>query len=367
MRVMHVDTERTWRGGEQQVHYLATGLVKRGVEVTLVCQQGSALAQEARASGLEVRELRMRGETDVPAALRIRHWFKQGHYDLLHMHTSHAHSLGVIASIFGGIPRLVVSRRVDFLPQGNPFSRFKYRYHRLHFITVSRIISEILMDAGVPRERIDVVLSGIDPNRFRRAQYADLRKELGIAPERKVIGNIGHLTPHKGQIDLIRAMPKIVTAHPLAMAVIVGDGELREELKVEVQRLGMDRFVIFTGFRRDIPDLLHLFDLFAFPSRLEGLGTSLLDAMSVGLPIVATQSGGIPEIVTDKLNGLMVPPANPELLADALIHLLYHPNEARQYGEAGRHRVENEYTMDRMVEGNLAVYRQLLARPLLKA
>jgi len=259
--------------------------------------------------------------------------------------------------------RLVVSRRVDFPPKTNIFSRFKYRRPSLHFITVSRIIRDILEESGVNPDRIDVVHSGIDPNRFHRERYADLRAEFNIGLDKTVIGNIGHLTPHKGQIDLIHAMPDVLKIHPNVVAVIVGQGELEQELKEEVRRLDLELDVVFAGFRRDIPDFLNLFDLFVFPSRQEGLGTSLLDAMSMSLPIVATHSGGIPEIVTDQLNGLLVEPAQPKQLANGIVHLLNHPEEARSYGLAGRNRVINDYTMDRMVQGNLAIYRKLLGIP----
>lgn len=357
MKILHIDTEKTWRGGEQQVIYLAKGLEGKGHESTIVCQPDSPLAKRANAEGLRIDEMKMRGEFDILAAWRIGKFLRQEGYDILHAHTSHAHSIGLLARFFGKAKAMAVSRRVDFPIR----SRFKYNSFGIHYIAVSEAIKKVLIKGGVSAENIEVVRSCIDIERFDKAEIKDVKQTLGIGRDTVVIGNIAHMADHKGQIYLIRAADIVRRKHPNTRFVIVGDGELKGNLEAEAGKLALDEVVIFTGFRSDIPSILASFDIFAFPSHLEGLGTSLLDAMAMRKPIVSTTAGGIPEIADDCVNGILVPPKDPEALAAAIIRLVEDPILRLQYGNAGRRIVEEGFTVDRMVEKTEAVYRELLA------
>ncbi len=371
LRVLHLNTERTWRGGEQQLAWLLGGLARRGHRSLLVAQPASPLADRARAAGHEVRELRMRGEVDPLAVVRLAGLLRRERFDLVHVHTSHAHTLGALAAALGRArrPPVVLTRRVDFSIFRRSFfglNRLKYLHGVDRTITVSRAVRDVLVADGLPPERLVVVHSGIDPTRIEAAadQRAATRAELGVPDDHALVGNVAALVDHKGQRYLVDAIPKVLAAHPQTTFAIVGEGPLRAALEAQARARGVSERLRFTGFRDDVPALLAAFDLFVMPSHLEALGTSVLDAMAAALPVVATRAGGLPEAVADGETGLLCPPRDPAALATAITALLADPARARHMGEAGRRRVRAEFSKGAMVEGTLRVYRELLGRPI---
>jgi glycosyltransferase involved in cell wall biosynthesis len=168
------------------------------------------------------------------------------------------------------------------------------------------------------------------------------------------------MADHKGQRYLIEAVPDVLREFPAAKFVIVGDGELRSDLEARAARLGIEDSVVFAGFRNDVPEILRVFDVFVMSSYLEGLCTSIMDAMATGIPVVASDAGGIPEIVQNEVNGLLVPARKPSTLAEAILRMLNNPKEAAKFARAGRRTVEEKFTVDTMVEGNIPVYDELL-------
>jgi len=357
---LHVDTERTWRGGEQQLLYLTTGLKARGHGVTLACQPGSPLAERAAAAGLDVVEVRMRGEADFLAVLALRRLIRRGAFDIVHLHTAHAHTLGGTAAMLARRGRCVVSRRVDFGVASTRFSGLKYHRGIVRYIAISEAVREVLIEGGVDARRVAVVHSGIDLARFEGVPPNRFREEFAVAPDAPVVGNVAHMADHKGQRYLVAAVPRILEAEPRARVFIVGDGELRDALEAQVAELDIGHAVTFTGFRTDVPQWLDFFDVFVMSSHLEGLCTSVLDALAMRKPVVAAAAGGLPEIVRHEVTGLLVPPREPEPLADAIVRLLRDRELARRLGEAGRRVVEEEFSAESMVEGTLRVYREVM-------
>ena len=357
MRVLHINTERTWRGGEQQTLYLARGLKQRGHETQIACQPGSPLSARAREEGIEVAEIPMRAECDPVAIRALARLIASQQYDIVHMHTSHAHTLGCLASLLARRGARIVTRRVDFSIIKSPVSKLKYTWGITKYIAISEAIKRVLVNDGINPDRIAVVHSGIDISRFGKTlDNARVRNELHIDSNQPVIGNIAHMADHKGQKYLIQAVPEVLKEFPTAKFMIVGGGELRPDLEHYVEQLGIKSSVIFTGFRGDIPELLKAFDIFVMPSHMEGLCTSIMDAMAAGVPVVASNVGGIPEIVQNELNGLLVPAKNPSALAAAIIRLIKNPEQGIKFATVARKTVETNFSVDAMVEGNIAVY-----------
>src|SRR5262249_31568372 len=199
--------------------------------------------------------------------------------------------------------------------------------------------------------------SGIDLCRFAAVQPAPHLFPAGT----RIIGTVGHLAGHKGHRYLLEAAALLVREEPQLGVVIAGDGALRAELETQAAALGLTAHVRFTGFRRDILALMQGFDIFVFSSYLEGLGTAILDAMALGKPVAASRAGGIPEAVQDGVTGLLVPPRDPQALADAVRSLLRHPAQAHTFGAAGRRRVEQYFTVERMACQTVQVYKRILA------
>jgi glycosyltransferase involved in cell wall biosynthesis len=369
LRVLHLDTGREWRGGQQQVLYLSRELSERGHLSVIMTPRGSPLAQRARSIDLPVREISYHGAGDPIAIRALVQAIQEIDASILHAHTANAHSLGFFALRLPGLPRdhrpaFVVHRRVDFPPGGDPLTRMRYTSDPCMFLCVSDAVRRVLEQHGVPADRLRVVRSCIDPARLDAVAGGDpaaLRVELSIPADAGLIGAVGSLVPHKGHRHLIAAMTRILPERPEAHIVIFGDGPLEAELRRDCWERALQTRVTFAGFRNDVARFLHALDIFAHPSVEEGLGTSILDAMAARLPVVASQAGGIPEVVVHGETGWLVPPASPTELAGALITLLEDRRRRAQFGEAGRARVESTFSIAALGDAVLAAYAEALA------
>jgi len=240
-------------------------------------------------------------------------------------------------------------------------SGIKYRHMAEYYIAISRKIKDVMIADGVAADRIFVVHSGVDLQRFDGVSGDHLITEFNLIPGQKVVINVAHLAGHKGQQFLVRAIPRVVEKFPGVRFFIVGKGELLAELKELAVSLGIARELVFTGFRSDVGAFYKIADLFVMSSVQEGLGTAVLDALAEGKAVVATDCGGIPEIIRDGETGRLVEPANPEALARGIIDVLRHPEPAGRMADRGRALVQNQFSIETMVENNLSVYRTLLS------
>jgi len=362
MKILHINTERTWRGGEQQTLNLLVGLKGRRITSDLVCQAGSPLQDRAVAAGVNVFPMTMRGEIDLAAGWQIRRLIRKFNHDIIHSHTSHAHSLAFLASAGTAVTR-VVTRRVDFSIFRHSFlklSGIKYRFMADYYIAISRKIKEVLVNDGIADQRIFMAHSGIDPQRFMAADGDRLVSEFDIQENQQVVINVAHLAGHKGQIYLVRAIPHVLAQLPATRFFIVGQGELMNELKGAAAGLGIEHALVFTGFRDDVADFYQIADLYVMSSVQEGLGTAVLDALALAKPVVATNCGGIPEIVQDGKTGRLVAPADPAALAEGIVDMLTRVEAAKSMGLEGQSLVRKSFTIDAMVEKNIEVYKQVL-------
>jgi glycosyltransferase involved in cell wall biosynthesis len=363
MKILHVNTQKTWRGGEQQTLNLLQGLKKRNISSHLLCQPGSPMEEKANQAEIGIFPVAMRGEADLLASYRLRRLIKRFNYDIIHSHTSHAHTLAFFASL-GTKTRLLVSRRVDFSIFRHSFLRLsgiKYRFMADYYIAISHKIKDVLVADGIPAERIFVVHSGIDPERFAPAGKDHLIPEFNLKSNEPVVVNVAHLAGHKAQQYLVRAIPLVLARIPTARFFIVGEGELMNELQVLAASLGLNQQLVFTGFRHDVGAFYQIADLFVMSSVEEGLGTAILDALALGKPVVATDSGGIPEIIRDGETGRLVAPADPAALAEGIIELLTHSEEGKRMASRGQEVVRQHFSLDAMVDKNIEVYQQILS------
>ncbi len=362
---LHVDTARTWRGGQYQALLTVLGLRRRGERAALAAQPRGELFRRA-AEGGDLHPLALRGDLDLHAAWRLSRLIRDLAPDVLHAHDAHAIAVASLARALAGrraAPPLVASRRVDFHIRGNAFSRWKYRQVD-RFICASSAIRDMLAADGVPPKRTTIVHEGIDIDRIERAPRLDLHREFDLPPGCPLAGNVAALVPHKGQRHLIDAAALLVRRVPDARVLIVGAGELAGALARQIRRLDLDGRVILTGFRADVPSVLKGLDLFVMSSVTEGLGTSVLDAMAAGLAVVGTRAGGIPESVLDGQTGLLAPPGDAPALARAIAHLLQDTVQRQAFGAAGHRRARAAFSAERMVDETAATYAALAgARP----
>lgn len=361
MRVLQVDSAGGWRGGQNQVLLTARGMRDRGHDVLLACRAGGVLESRARDVGLRVAPVSFHGDLSPGAVWSVRRALSSFRPEIVQLHDPHALSAGTLASLGraseGPSAALVATRRVDF-PLRGPLSRLKYRACA-RVIAVSRAIARVLEADGLDPGRVRIVYEGVS-DRPPGAGGAAALRDLGIPPDSPVVGNVAALTDHKDHSTLLEAAARVVARAPEVRFLIVGDGELRQSLEAQARALGLGAHCVFAGFRNDLDVLIPAFSLFCLSSWMEGLGTSLLDAMAFGRPVVATRAGGIPEAVEDGVTGLLVPARDPQALAEALLKLLSAGAQRERMGQAARRRFEERFTADRMVDETLVVYREAL-------
>ncbi len=356
-RILHVNTAKNWRGGEQQVVYLVESLQSRGHSNFVVCQPKSVLEEKVSSLKIPVFSLPMRGEWDIIAAIKLAKIIKKNNIQILHLHTAHAHTLGLFAAKFNPACKVVVSRRVDFHIR----SRFKYNRRGIDkIITVSEQIKRVLIEDGIKSEKIIAVHSGVDLERFNKTKSNDyLYKEFNLDSNVPIVGIVAALAPHKDHQNFLYAANMVKKNYPQAKFLIVGEGELEEDLKNLCHQLGLEKEVIFSGFRKDSLEIISTFDVFVLSSYLEGMGSVLLEAMALAKPIVATRTGGIPEVVLNGVTGILVPPKNSEELADGILQLLKDNVLAKEMGMKGKERVK-EFSKERMVGKTEKIYKEIL-------
>jgi L-malate glycosyltransferase len=357
---LHIDSARTWRGGQNQVLLTVMGMRALGHRSMLVAHPAGELRQRAQ-EGLDLIPLAPTTEMDLSAAWRLSRIVKQLKPDVIHAHDPHAvamAALGLSMSTQLAKPPLLASRRVDFHMKGNALSRWKYRQVDC-FVCASDAIRAMVVADGVPASHAVTIHEGIDVARAAAAPPADLHAELWLPHHAPIVGNVAALVPHKGQRHLIEAAAIVVRRIPDARFVIAGEGELRPQLERQIKEHRLEKHVFLVGFRPDVLSVHKAFDVFVMSSLTEGLGTSLLDAMACGKPIVATTAGGMPEVVADRETGVLVPPRDDEALAAAIIQLLDDEGRRRAMGAAGERRVRERFSTERMVQDTLKLYERV--------
>jgi len=357
---IHIDTARSWRGGQNQVLVTVMGLRALGHRTTLIAHPSGQLRQRVE-EGLDLIPLAPTNEMDLTAAWRLSRLIKRLKPEIVHAHDPHGVAMAALALSMStelAKPPLIAARRVDFHLKGNSLSRWKYRQVDC-FICVSEAIRTMLIADGVPPARTVVVNEGIDLERVEAAPPAKLHEELWLPRHAPIVGNVAALVRHKGQRYLIEAAAIVIRQIPDARFVIAGEGELRGALERQVKDHKLEKHVYLLGFRPDVLSLQKIFDVFVMSSVTEGLGTSLLDAMACAKPVVATAAGGIPEVVEDGLTGLLVPTRDPEAMAAAIVRLLNDAGLRRQMGEAALLSARERFSVERMVLDTLRVYQRV--------
>ena len=361
---LHIDTARTWRGGQSQVMYTVMGLRAIGQRAGLVAHPTGELFRRM-SEGLDLIPLAPRNEIDLAAAWRLSRVLKQLRPDVIHAHDPHAVAMASTAlSIAMPAPRppLVASRRIELRIGQNSFSRWKYSQVDC-FLAISRAVRARLVTDGIPAEKIDIVHEGVDVERVAALPSGNVHAALFLPTQSPVVGTVGALVAQKAQHTLIDAAALVVRQVPDVRFVILGEGELRPALEEQIRHKHLERHVFLAGFRADVLGLIKDFDVFALSSIQEGMCTSLLDAMAATKPTVATAVGGVPEVIADGETGFLVPARDHQALAEKIITLLKDQALRERMGSAGLTRARRLFTVERMVEETAGVYERLAGTP----
>ena len=361
-RMLHVITGVEVGGAENHLLSLCEGLVERGFDVTVAYLKGEGeLAQEFRDAGCDVVRISIHADADPFGFARLLAHVARRDYDIVHGHLFHGNVYGVTAATLAGVPVVVSSKHND-----PPFWD-EQPYRLMHDVTVNRVdrvfpISDnvkryLLATTSVSPEKVQTIQYGLDTSRF------DLVEDVSTVREEfegeKLVGTVARLTEQKDLGTLIRAFATVAGDHD-AHLVIVGRGEQRDELERLVANCGVASAVTFTGFREDVPALMHAFDVFALPSRWEGFGVVFLEAMAAQTPVVASNTSAIPEVVSDGTTGFLCKPGDLKAFAERISTLLNDDELRTEMGEAGRQRLESKFSVERMVDEMVAAYSSLL-------
>lgn len=365
MRVAHVESGRHLYGGARQVLHLIEGLGARGVDNALVCTAGSAIAAEA-AGRCRVIELPLAGDVDPWAARRLRRALTAARPDIVHVHSRRGADLYAGLAASGAPWRTVLSRRVDHRELA-PWARLKYRPYAA-IVAISRAVErELVEHVGVPRERVHLISSAVpppaaaaSPAAVRAGARRAMAAALGLPPGAPIAAVIAQLIARKGHRVLLAALPEVLARHPRWHVVFFGRGPLEARLRSEISRAGLDGRVRLAGFRPELAAWLPGIDVVVHPALKEGLGLAVLEAMSVGVPVIASAAGGLVDAVEDGVSGRLVPAGDAGALSRAVERLFAEAGERERLGEGGRRRVREAFDVERMVGAHLALYLRLL-------
>jgi L-malate glycosyltransferase len=360
VNVLLVDLETEWRGGQNQASLLLKGLRERGHGAELVAAEGSALGERAGLAGVRVHFV-ARGFFRLPAARKVRALLRSGRFDLVHANEAHAVTAAWLAH-WGKSLRVpfVISRRVGYPIGKSLLAQARYRV-AARMVANSKWVAEQAAASGAPRDKISVVYEGANiPPRFTAEQRQRARARWGISQSTPLLGCVGVLLPDKGQEWLIRALAQVKKELPGAKLLLAGDGPCRARLQSLARELDLTDDVIFAGFVKDVENVYAALDVFLLPSFFEALNNSLLAAMAYEIPSIAFNKGALGEIIEDGKSGLLVSGPNVEEISRAATKLLCEHDLAQQLARAGRIRVGQNFSADKMVEGMVGVYEACL-------
>lgn len=358
LTVLHIDTERGWRGGERQVFWLARALGELGHRSLLAARAGEPLGERASETGIELVPCAPLFEFDPVSAGRLRRTIRRRGVQVVHAHTGHSVSLAALARR-GTAARMVLTRRVDFRLRDNAFTRWKYRQAD-RIIAISEAVAAAMAASGIARERIEVIPSGIDLARRVAPASPERLAQLGVPPGSPLVVQVAQLVPHKDPLTFVRAIARARREVPQVHAVMAGEGALRADVEREIAALGLSDCVHVPGYLPDADALIAAARVVTLSSQEEGLGTVLLDALSAGVPVAATAAGGIPEIVQDGVSGLLVPVHDAERLGACVVSLLADAALHARLADGARRRAA-DFSVARTAQRTLEVYRAALA------
>lgn len=376
-RTVHVITRLELGGAQQNTLYCTAHHDRQRFAPELVAGAGGLLDDEAR----QIADARVQIVPwlkhalspwwDLVALFRLRAYFKERRIELVHTHSSKAGVVGRLAAWLAGVPAIVHTvHGWSFNPTQPPLLRRLYALLERSIAPLTdRLIVVSARDAkkglahriGTPPKYV-VLRSGIDIEQFAHPtrDREEVRRELGAGPGEIVVGTICCLKPQKAPLDFVRAAAAAHRENPALRFFIAGDGALRDELREEIRRLGVEDAVRPLGWRRDIVDLLHAMDVFLLSSLFEGLPRVVLQAMAAGVPVVATEVDGTPEIVRHGRSGLLVPPGRPDVAARRLLDLAADPLLRSRLAEEARRRLTADFDIRRMVSNLDDLYHDLL-------
>jgi glycosyltransferase involved in cell wall biosynthesis len=356
LKILHVDPERNWGGGEAQVVGLLKWLAEKGHQNDLVAHPDGPLIAKCESLARRCHGFVVRNDLDFRCIPGLRRLVRDGGYDIVHFHTKRAHVLSLWLPRGSDMPRYLVTRRMDYPESPGVYTTHLYNRRVDGVIAISQSIASSLIAAGVDRKNLRMIHEGVDVQHFAPGSNGERSAQSGGT----VIGAMGILDERKGHLYLLQALGRLKAKGLQLRCRIAGQGLLRQKLEKDAVGLGVGEQVEFVGFVEDTAGFLAGIDVFIMPSLFEGLGVAALEAMATAKPVIASRVGGLAESVVDNVTGLLVPPGDAAQLADAIEKLHSDPERARALGRKGRERAQQYYSVEEMATKNEVFYYDLL-------
>lgn len=359
IHVLHVSTAMSWRGGEQQVVNLLSELFKMDVLQCVLCSKGSEMEDYCIRNAIDYFSLTKGSSLNLLYAKKLSKLCTKLQVDICHLHDAHAHTYAILAAtFFKNYTPLILSRRVDFPIKKNWASNYKYNHSSIRkIICVSETIKKITAKGIRDKSKLMTIYSGIDINKFRN--NGSLQREFHIKEDILLVGNTSALANHKDYFTFLDTAKILIDQKQKIKFFIFGKGPLENEIRNYIKEKKLEASVILAGFRIDIHQLLGDLDVFLMTSKTEGLGTSILDAFAAGVPVVATNAGGIHELVENASTGLICPIKDSNCLAESVLKFISDKVFRENVIQAAQTKVKS-FSKENTAVKTLSVYREVL-------
>ncbi|MBW2090838.1 MAG: glycosyltransferase family 4 protein [Deltaproteobacteria bacterium] len=363
IKLLHTEWSRGWGGQELRILADCEGFLKKGYQVTLGCKPGSPILKVAGSKGIPTVTFPFLAPLDVKTIFLIACYLRRNRVDLVQTHSSIDSWTASIAARLVGIP-VIRSRHISAEIKESFFSKLLYMRLADRVITSGEAIKDRMVKVnGYKADKIVSIPTGVDAALFRPdIDPRPIREEFNLSEDSHVLGIVAIMRGAKGHEFLFEAVKLLGHEIPNLKVLVVGDGPSRDYVEGHARRLKVTDKVIFTGFREDTPELMAAMDQFVLPSINEGLPQVVLQAMLVGVSVVASAAGGITEVVQPNRTGLLVPPKNPAALKEAILANYHNPEKAKAMARAAREKVLQTGTLEVMINKTEAVYQEVLGR-----
>lgn len=367
LKVIHIIGGGEFGGAEKHILNLAGAVDPQAVELTVCCLFSAPFVETAAGAGINALAVPMGSKADFGVVKKLAGLIQSGEYDIVHTHGVRANLLGRLAARQAGKKKVVttVHSLLERDYQGaitrfaNSMAERSTRFLTSHFIAVSQGLKDRLVKGGISANRITVIHNGILLDEIRPSDAAAVIKEKLSIKDAVLVGIVARLHAVKGHRYFIEAAEEVQRQRPGTRFLIVGDGPYRTVLKKLAGGTGINDRITFTGFVEDVYTLMAALDLLVISSLWEGFGLTAIEAMTLGVPVVATEVGGLPEVVRHGETGLLVPPANAAALAKSIVWMLDHPREAGEMAQKGGDIVRREFTAGEMARRTVDLYRKV--------
>lgn len=360
LRILHTEWSDGWGGQERRIMSDLVGMTNRGHRVFLVTRPRCRIGEEARLAGIPVFYLPMRRILDLASAVRLAAILRRERIEVVNTHSGVDSWIGGFAAKLAGTPVLIRTRHLH-LPLKRSWLNFIHYFPDRIVACGESTRNLLVQECGFPDDKVISIPTGIDFSGFIPLRSrAQVRAELGLPQEAFVILMAGIIRSVKRHEVALRAMAQLSARIGSPYLVLAGDGPLTESMKRLAEEIGIAERVLFLGYRNDIADLMGAADCLLLTSRSEGVPQAVTQALGIGLPVVATAVGGVPELVHDRRTGLLVPAEDVAAIADALEYLFLHPEEAKELARQGREHARSHYSLEAMLERTEREYQTLL-------